>query len=76
MRVEKGRNLDSMLYATQQAKQWVEPYGSAPKHLKRQQSTGNGIPSMYRDGQRTILIDFIKKEETITGQMKSKNRPI
>lgn len=53
--------------SSQQAKQWVEPSGSAPKRPKTQQSAGKVMASVFWDAQGIIFIDYLEKGKTITG---------
>lgn len=51
-----------------QSKQWVEPGGSAPKKAKTVKSADKVMATVFWDSQGIILIDYLEKGKTITGQ--------
>lgn len=52
----------------QQSKQWVEAGGSAPKKAKSIASAGKVMASVFWDAKGILLIDYLEKGKTITGQ--------
>lgn len=51
-----------------QSKQWVEAGGSAPKKAKTVPSAGKVMATVFWDAHGIILIDYLKKGKSITGQ--------
>jgi histone-lysine N-methyltransferase SETMAR len=52
----------------QQSKQWVEAGGSAPKKAKSIASAGKVMASVFWDAKGILLIDYLEKGRTITGE--------
>lgn len=52
----------------QQSKQWVEVGGSAPKKAKSIASAGKVMASVFWDAKGILLIDYLAKGRTITGE--------
>lgn len=54
--------------SNQQAKEWVEAGGSAPKRPKTQTTAGKVMATVFWDSKGIILIDYLQKGKTITGE--------
>lgn len=52
----------------EQSKQWTSPGERAPKKAKTVQSAGKVMATVFWDSQGIILIDYLEKGRTITGQ--------
>lgn len=52
----------------QQSKQWVEAGGSVPKKAKSIASAGKVMASVFWDAKGILLIDYLPKGRTITGE--------
>ena len=52
----------------EQSKQWTSPGERAPKKAKRVPSAGKVMATVFWDSQGIILIDYLEKGRTITGQ--------
>jgi len=52
----------------QQSKQWISPGQSAPKKAKMVPSARKVIATIFWDAKGVILMDFLEKGRTITGQ--------
>jgi len=52
----------------QQSKQWISPGESAPKKAKMVPSAGKVMATIFWDAKGVILMDFLEKGRTITGQ--------
>lgn len=52
----------------QQSKQWVEADGPAPKKAKSIPSAGKVMASVFWDAKGILLIDYLEKGRTITGE--------
>lgn len=52
----------------QQSKQWTESGGSAPKKAKSLPSAGKIMASVFWDAKGILLIDYLPKGKTITGE--------
>ncbi|UYV60700.1 B3GNT1 [Cordylochernes scorpioides] len=52
----------------QQSKQWVEAIGSAPKKAKSIEPARKVMANMFRDAKEILLIDYLEKGRTITGE--------
>ncbi|XP_014488094.1 PREDICTED: histone-lysine N-methyltransferase SETMAR-like [Dinoponera quadriceps] len=52
----------------QQSAQWVPKSGNAPKRPKTQRSAGKFLITVFWDAHGIILIDYLEKRRTITGE--------
>ncbi|GIY51588.1 hypothetical protein CDAR_365151 [Caerostris darwini] len=61
-------NLFHITRAKQQSKQWVDAGGSAPKKAKSIASARKVVASVFWDAKGILLINYIAKGKTITGE--------
>ena len=52
----------------EQSKQWTSPNERAPKKAKTVRSAGKIMATVFWDSKSKILIDYLEKRKTITGQ--------
>ena len=66
--VDETRLHQSIPEDAQTAKQWTAPGQNAPRRVRKSQSAGKIMATIFWDCQGIVMIDFLPKGRTITGE--------